>query len=48
MKPYTLTAIAVLGLLAAAAVSRRLAAHQALLPELSSRINTRVIRVNQP
>ena len=36
-----------LGVLALGAASRRLATHQAVLPEVSSRINTRVIRINQ-
>ncbi|MDF1604493.1 hypothetical protein [Nocardioides sp. YIM 152315] len=44
MKPL---AALVLGILALRAVSQRLATHQALLPEMSSRVNTRVIRINQ-
>ncbi|WP_340539293.1 hypothetical protein [Nocardioides sp. GXZ039] len=42
----TLIALALV-LLTLGAASRRLATHQALLPEVSSRINTRVIRINQ-
>jgi hypothetical protein len=47
MKTYAAVAALVLGVLALGAASRRIATHQAVLPEVSSRINTRVIRINQ-
>lgn len=47
MKPLVTLAAVALGVVALGAASRRLANHQAVLPEVSSRINTRVIRINQ-
>jgi len=47
MKALMSLAALVLGVLALRAVIRRLATHRALLPQVSSHINTRVIRINQ-
>lgn len=47
MKTVTILAGAALGVAALGVASRRLAMHQALLPAVASRINTRVIRINQ-
>lgn len=47
MKIFVTLAALAIGVLTLGAASRRLATHQAILPEVSSRINTRVIRINQ-
>jgi len=44
--PAIIAAIALVGV-GLGAASRRIATHQAVLPELNKRINTRVIRINQ-
>ncbi|MXG90568.1 hypothetical protein [Nocardioides flavescens] len=47
MKTFLSIGAAGLGVCALAAASRRLATHQAVLPEISTHVNTRVIRINQ-
>lgn len=47
MKTLLALSAVILGLIGLGAASKRIATHQALLPEVSSRINTRVIRINQ-
>lgn len=42
-----LVALLVIVLVALGAASRRIATHQSVLPAVRSRINTRVIRINQ-
>jgi hypothetical protein len=39
--------ILALALAALGAASRRIATHQAVLPELTTKVNTRVTRINQ-
>ncbi|WGX95056.1 hypothetical protein [Nocardioides sp. L-11A] len=48
MKPFLALGALVAGLACLRVASRRLASHQTVLPAISTRINTRVTRINQP
>lgn len=48
MKPFLAVGALIAGLAGLRAVSRRLASHQAVLPALTTKVNTRVTRINQP
>lgn len=48
MKPVLVLAGALGVLVVLRAISRRMATHQAVLPAVTKKINTRVTRINQP
>ncbi|GAA4091419.1 hypothetical protein ACFFOS_08835 [Nocardioides kongjuensis] len=48
MKPLLVLGALIAGAAALRAASRRLASHQTVLPALTTKVNTRVTRINQP